>query len=65
MTDLDIIKKFWDSILVDRKITKTFYDDVSLTGFMLNDGVKVEYDHKTKGLYVISDPTTHTPVVHH
>ena len=58
------LKKFWDAALLDKKITQTFYDGSGFTVFMLNDGIKIEYD-RTKGLYISKDNKTNQPIKYH
>ena len=56
------IKTYWDEVLTNKKITKVLYDRLGLCGFLLDDGIKVEYDHMGKGLFIINDPKTMEPI---
>lgn len=51
------IKKIWDNALLDKKITKTIYDDRKFLGFYLEDGTKVTYD-PVIGLEIMFNQTT-------
>lgn len=49
------IKEFWDKVLLNKTITKTLYNNYGLAGFLLNDGTKIGYDFRNKGLFVDTD----------
>ena len=63
--ELKFIKKFWTTVLKDKKITDVFFDEYGLAGFLLNDGTKVGYDFRNKGLYIDADRDTGNPTKYH
>ena len=62
MNNIHDIEKFWNEVLLNKTITKVNYDRFGLSGFFLNDGTKVGYEHGGKGLYIVTDNTSGKPI---
>jgi len=61
MESLEAIEKFWTDHLTGKTITRVLFDVNGLAGFILNDGIRVGYSYKTKGIYIETDKKTGLP----
>ena len=59
--DAKIIEKFWTEHLTGKTITKVLFDSNGLAGFILNDGIRVGYSYRTKGIYIETNKETGSP----